>query len=344
MTAIAATPTRRSLLALDPDLGQLLPPERREVAERELVVRVTGVGTGEWDGARLAGADPGHVGLLVLEGVMAREVVVGDTVSTELLGPGDVIRPWQLGEEPQLLPIEVRWNALSPVRLAILDRRFAALLGRYPEVNAVLIDRLSDRAQRLAVTQAISQLNRVDRRLVALFWHLAERWGRMASDGVAVPLTLSHRVLGQLVGARRPTVSTALADLSRENQIVRRPDGTWLLKGDPVGVPAPVAAEVVRQRRRLVPPEAPDAAMALPDGEPPRALVVDVPAATTAATLPGEELRVTVTRLLELSQVRGEQLKSLCEEAAALRDRSLALRDARRQRIPRPGEDGALPV
>ena len=76
------------------------------------------------------------------------------------------------------------------------------------------VERLTQRAQRLAVTQAISQLNRVDRRLLTLFWHLAERWGRMTPDGVLIPLTLSHRMLSQLVGARRPTVSTALAELA----------------------------------------------------------------------------------------------------------------------------------
>ena len=69
----------------------------------------------------------------------------------------------------------------------------------------MIVDRLSERAHRLAVTQAISQLNRVDRRLLALFWHLAERWGRVARDGIAVPLALSHRLIGEVVGARRPT-------------------------------------------------------------------------------------------------------------------------------------------
>jgi CRP/FNR family cyclic AMP-dependent transcriptional regulator len=331
-----AGPPRRSVLALDPDLGQLLPAERRDGAERELLVRVTSVATGEWDGARLAGADPGHVGLLVVEGVMAREVVVGDTVSTELLGPGDVIRPWQLHEDPRLLPVEVRWNALSPVRLAVLDRRFAAHLGRYPEVNAVLIDRLSDRAQRLAITQAISQLNRVDRRLIALFWHLAERWGRVVADGVAVPLTLSHRLLGQLVGARRPTVSTALADLARDGQVLRRGDGTWLLKGEPVGVPAPVVAEVVRQRRRLVPQAAPEPAAPVL-----RADALQEPAsppAARAAAIPAAELRETVARLRGISEVQGEQLKLLCEQAAELRERSLVLRDERRQRRQGAGQ------
>ena len=243
----------RALLELDPELGQLLSADRREQAERELRVRVSTFGVGEWDGGRLANADPTHLGLLIAEGVLAREVVLGDTVSTELLGPGDIIRPWHLEGPPELLPVAVRWNALSGVRLGLIDRRVAVALGRFPEVSAVIVDRLSERAQRLATTQAISQLNRVDRRLLALFWHLAERWGRVSRDGIAVPLVLSHRLIGELIGARRPTVSTALAELARDGQLVRRDDGTWLLTGEPIAVPGASAAEVIRQRRRLMP-------------------------------------------------------------------------------------------
>ena len=128
----------------------------------------------------------------------------------------------------------------------------------------MIVDRLSERAQRLAVTQAISQLNRVDRRLLALFWHLAERWGRVARDGIVVPLVLSHRLIGELVGARRPTVSTALAELARDGQLSRRDDGTWLLTGEPVSVPPDGAAEVIRQRRRLMPSRAEESADARP--------------------------------------------------------------------------------
>ena len=102
----------RALLELDPDLGQLLTDDRLEAAKRELRVRVTGFPVGEWDGGRLAEADPTHLGLLVVEGVLAREVVLGDTVSTELLGPGDIIRPWHIEGPPQLLPLAIRWNAL----------------------------------------------------------------------------------------------------------------------------------------------------------------------------------------------------------------------------------------
>ncbi len=221
------------LLELDPDLGTLLEEDRRAAAAHELGVAVHALAPGEWDADRLSGASAEHVGLLVLSGVLAREVLVSDTVSTELLGPGDVIRPWRLHDAASLLLHSVRWSVLSPSRIALLDRRLGVQLGRYPEVNAALLDRVNERAVRLALTQAISQLNRVDRRLLALFWHLAERWGRMTPEGVAVPMTLSHRMLGQLVGARRPTVSTALGELAERGDLVRRSDGSWLLRGEP---------------------------------------------------------------------------------------------------------------
>jgi CRP/FNR family cyclic AMP-dependent transcriptional regulator len=221
------------LLEADPDLGALLTGARRAEAERDLVVRTHRLPVGPWDVSRLAGASGDHIGLLILDGVLARELVVADHVSAELLGPGDVVRPWQGTTRATLLPVEAVWSVLSTLTVAVLDRRFGAEAARYPEVTAALFDRLGERSLRLATTQAISQLTRVDRRLKALFWHLAERWGRVAGDGVVVPLALTHRILGQLVGARRPTVSTALSELAERGELVRRPDGSWLLRGDP---------------------------------------------------------------------------------------------------------------
>ena len=124
----------------------------------------------------------------ILDGVLARELVVADHVSAELLGPGDLVRP-VAGRQPRraCCPSTRVWSVLSPLTVAVLDRRFAAEVARYPEITAALFDRLSERSLRLATTQAISQLTRVDRRLKALFWHLAERWGRVSGDGVDRP-------------------------------------------------------------------------------------------------------------------------------------------------------------
>jgi hypothetical protein len=254
------------LLDLDPDLGQFLDGPRLDDARRQLLVRVRRIATGPWNTARLSVADAGHLGLLVLDGVLSREVLAADVISTELIGPGELLRPWQIAPDPALLRVSARWSVLADTRVAVLDRRLTSQLGAFPEIVSLLVERMTARTQRLAVTQAISQLNRVDQRLLTLFWHLAERWGRMTANGVAIPLTLSHRMLSQLVGARRPTVSTALGELARAGEIVRLDDGSWLLTGDPVGEPAEKNIRLVPPRRRML--------AALPDPavvSPPRA-------------------------------------------------------------------------
>jgi DNA-binding NarL/FixJ family response regulator/signal transduction histidine kinase/PAS domain-containing protein len=236
-----------ALLDVDPDLGEFLTPEGLAAARQELAVRVVRLPRGAWNTDRLAGAAAGHLGLLVLDGVIAHEVLTDDLASMELLGPGDVLRPWQVLDRALLLRATERWSVFDEARLAVLDRALAAKLTGYPEVYSVIVERLVGRSQRLTVMQAISQLNRVDRRLLTLFWHLAERWGRITPAGVHVPLALSHRTIAQLVGARRPTVSTALAHLAEAGELARRSDGTWLLTGEPTGEPD-------AERRRLVPP------------------------------------------------------------------------------------------
>jgi hypothetical protein len=116
----------------------------------------------------------------------------------------------------------------------------------------MLIDRLTERSQRISLMQSISQLNGVDRRLLTLFWHLAERWGRVTASGVAVGVPVPHRVLAQLVGARRPTVSTALSRLAESGELTRDRNGGWLLTGAPVGMPTEEAARIIRVRRHRV--------------------------------------------------------------------------------------------
>src|SRR5215213_7901032 len=164
-----------AVLDADPDLGQLLAPGQVEDARRHLRVRRHVVEPGAWDGERLSNAGPDHLGLLVIDGLVTRELVVADNVSAELLGPGDIVRPWHTGGPEHLVPFEIRWTVVERTEFGVLDRHFAALLARYPLVNALVVDRMAERAQRLAVLQTVSQLNGVDRRLLNLFWHLAER-------------------------------------------------------------------------------------------------------------------------------------------------------------------------
>ena len=238
-----------SLLDADPDLGCLLMPAQVEQAKQQLSIRRHHVDPGPWAGERLRDAGPEHFGLLVISGLMIRELALADNVAAELLGPGDLVRPWQAAGPERLVAYETRWTALERTELGVLDRRFALALARFPEVNAMLIDRLTERSQRVALMQSISQLNGVDRRLLTLFWHLAERWGRVTRAGIVVAVPVPHRVLAQLVGARRPTVSAAVRRLAESGELVREPDGSWLLTGAPVGMPNAEAARIVRVRR-----------------------------------------------------------------------------------------------
>jgi CRP-like cAMP-binding protein len=67
-----------------------------------------------------------------------------------------------------------------------------------------------------------------------LLWHLAARWGRVRSDGTVLRLRLTHTVLANLVAARRPTVTTALSELTRRG-LVRTGGEDWVLSGDAPG-------------------------------------------------------------------------------------------------------------
>jgi CRP-like cAMP-binding protein len=121
---------------------------------------------------------------------------------------------------------------LSPARVAVLDAEAAECLAAFPELTGSLVGRALERARNLAINMAIVHQARVNVRLRMLLWHLADRWGRVRTEGVVLPLTLTHAVLADLVAARRPTVTTALNELGREG-LVKAARGGWLLSGDP---------------------------------------------------------------------------------------------------------------
>jgi CRP/FNR family transcriptional regulator, cyclic AMP receptor protein len=75
----------------------------------------------------------------------------------------------------------------------------------------------------------------VEQRLLVALWHMADRWGRVAPDGVVLDLRLTHETLASVVGARRPTVTLGLQHLAADGSVVRRADGRFVLRGDPPG-------------------------------------------------------------------------------------------------------------
>ncbi|MDQ2758967.1 MAG: helix-turn-helix domain-containing protein [Actinomycetota bacterium] len=222
-----------SIVDADPDLAELLDESQREGARREALTRIRRLSPGDWDAARAIESDMHHRGFLIIDGLLTREVHVLGRRCVELLGPGDVMRPWSWDADGSHVHAEVGWVVLEPTRLAVLDHGLVTRMTPWPALGVELFSRGTRRAHSLAVVLAIAHHQRIDDRLLLTLWHLAERWGRVGPDGIAVPLPLSHQRLADLVGAHRPSVTTAMGDLVRAGSVSRREDGAWTLHGSP---------------------------------------------------------------------------------------------------------------
>ena len=235
------------VLEEDPGLAASLDDAERAVAAQHLIAAEMKVPRGPWTGAHSLGQTRGDLGFLVLDGLIVRETVIGRHTTAELLGAGDLLRPWdQQGEEGPEAPIETRhaWRILQPARFAVLDARFAALCSRLPPVTAELLSRTLRRSRLLSLLLGLSAMPRLDARLLALLWHLADRWGTVRPEGTLVPLRLTHATLAQLVGAQRPSVTSALTSLEQRGLLSKLPHGGgWLLLGDPPGDPEQALAQ-----------------------------------------------------------------------------------------------------
>jgi len=226
-------PASVSIVDADPDLGDLLDPGELERARREALARVVRLSTGEWDAGAALEVDSHHRGFMIVDGLMSRTVDVLGRRCCELIGHGDVMRPWQWDDEGSHVRAEVGWVVLEPARLAVLDHGLVKRIVPWPQLGVELFNRGTRRAHHLAVALAIAYHQRVDDRLLLMLWHLAERWGRVHPDGVVVPLPLSHQRLADLIGAHRPSVTTAMGELTRARTLSRRDDGDWVLHGAP---------------------------------------------------------------------------------------------------------------
>src|SRR4051794_10755934 len=220
-----------NLLEADPDLGRYLADDSVRALKGSLHADALDLPAGPWVPPRAA-PEPGHLGYLILGGMLVRRVMVAGARSGELLARGDLIRPWV--EDPVSF-CDADWRVIEPTRLAVLTRTVGVRLCARPELNAAVLDKQMERSRSLAISAATENVRGLDRRLLILFWHLAERWGDREDGEVVVPLHLTHETLSLLVGARRPSVTTALSLLAGEG-LVRRTDAGWVLRGDP---PAP---------------------------------------------------------------------------------------------------------
>jgi CRP/FNR family cyclic AMP-dependent transcriptional regulator len=223
-----------SVLDYDHALAELVPAERLPHARHAAKAVSMRLRAGSWGAARDADRARGGYGLLVLEGLLVRRVGVEGRFGAELLGPGDLLRPWQHDGDYAggSLPFEWTWRVVAPTHMAILDLRWAARVAQWPQIGAELAGRALERSLRMVIGMAIAQQPKLEIRLWLLFWALADRWGRVHPDGIHIDLPLTHETLSHLAAARRPSVSGALARLADDGKL-RREGRTWVLTGEP---------------------------------------------------------------------------------------------------------------
>jgi CRP/FNR family cyclic AMP-dependent transcriptional regulator len=188
---------------------------RGRIAVRQLATaRVLQVDVGECDLASSFQRARRGPGLLIIDGLVACETCTGDRVAAELVGAGDLLQAPTLPTD-ELLQRTCHWRALRPTRLALLDAEFVDRVRPFPQVVRALLSRAYRRSAELDVLRAITSQPRLEVRLVLVLWHLAARWGRVEPASVRLCLPLTHRFLGQMVGAERPSISHALKRLAQ---------------------------------------------------------------------------------------------------------------------------------
>ena len=223
---------RISVLRVDLELGERLGDERRARAERASVAEVIRREGRTWMAKDDADIGRDGLGLLVVEGTLVRRVGLESRFCAELLSAGDIVQPSQHDGEEATLPFEATWRLLEPLRLAVLDLAWMNRMAPFPEVMSDLAARIMVRSRRLASLLAISHHHRLDDRLRLLLWELADRYGRVCTDGVRLDLPLTHELVADLVGAHRPSVSVAIGRLERSGHMYRE-DHKWFLTGSP---------------------------------------------------------------------------------------------------------------
>lgn len=129
------TPSVR-LLEVDPDLAREVPEARAPAAAAALLTTVPEVDPGRWDPGPALGGPEARAGMIVLDGLVAQDIVLTGATATELLGQGDFVHPREV--DPGLHPFvatEIRWTALETSTVALLDAQFEKTLRAWPEVS-----------------------------------------------------------------------------------------------------------------------------------------------------------------------------------------------------------------
>lgn len=306
---------RRSTLRLhvrladvDADFLRFVPEDEREQARR-LRVPAVELAPGNFDPAEVLGSSGGFYGVL-LEGMVIRSARIGDQVAMRVLGPAAVIPAFE-GPASEVFAIS-QWAMAAEGRIAVVAEEFLLAARRWPQLYVNLLGRIAEQTEQLVTQLALCQLPRVEDRLLAMLWLLTESWGKVTSAGTLLPLHFTHEALGAMVGARRSTVTLALAKLAERGAVVQR-DGGWLLVEPPP-----------QQLDDVSPTDPPELLELSPTGW-------STPQGSADTSEERRALFALISRLREEHRRSVSQLQERLQQAEAVRNRTLEIRERVRQ-------------
>jgi hypothetical protein len=189
-------------------------------------------------------------GMMVCRGLIMHRTSFGERLTTRILGEADIVTvgdSYLSSEHADEYVV-----AGESAQVALLGSQILQATREIPGLLRALQLRMGVQHHRLVIQMAICQLPRVEDRLLAILWLLAESWGRVSPDGVLLPVDLTHQALGELIGAKRPTVTLAVSQLARRGAAERRSTGWMLYDTPPPGIVQPNG----RSGARLVHPDA----------------------------------------------------------------------------------------
>ena len=221
-----------SLLEVAPWMGEGLQSQERGAVARSLVIPRVAVDPGPW----IWSGGPLEVGLLIVAGRVAHGLHVEDARAhgIEILGEGDLLRPWTFRGPSASVPSTVDWTVMARMECALLDHEFVAACKHWPSLMIKVLDLAVERSRTFSYFLTARQVSRLEGRILLTLWHLADRWGHVSADGVVLDLPrLTHEMIARMIAARRPSVTTGIRHL-RELGVLETDGGRWLLRGDPI--------------------------------------------------------------------------------------------------------------
>lgn len=156
--------------------------------------------------------------VLLISGVLLLEHELDNQRSGQIVAAGDLFSG----------PTPARVSALAATEVRML-RSLRQVTADHPEVGLALAAALLRQQSFDGQMRTVTHLPRADERVLALLDLLARRWGRVRADGVYVPVYLTHKQISTLIGGRRPTVTTAVSDLTERGRLRRTEDGFFVL-------------------------------------------------------------------------------------------------------------------